>query len=127
MTLKKYLFLMIFATLMCGGGLMVVLIFVNPYEAGLTGLLFFYGALFLSLLGIFSVLGFVFRFLLKKNEFAYNQVKTAVRQGLMLALLLVVALFLQAHGLLVWWNMILLILLLGGVEYGLLIKDIKKL
>lgn len=118
---------MIFATLLCLGGLVMVLIFVNPYEAGLIGLLFFYVALFLVLLGIFSILGFVFRWLLKKNEFAYNQVKTAVRQGLMLAFLLIIVLFLQARALLVWWNMILLILLLGGIEYGFVIKESKAL
>ncbi len=127
MTLKKYLFLMIFATLMCWGGLIMVLLFINPYEADVVGFLFFYTALFLSLAGFFSILGFVFRWLLKKNEFVYNQVKIALRQALLLALLLVMVLFLQAKHLLVWWNVILLILLLSGVEYGFIIKENKKI
>jgi len=127
MTLKKYLFLMIFATLMCWGGLITVLIFVNPYETGAVGFLFFYTALFLSLAGFFSILGFIFRWLLKKNEFVYNQVKTALRQALLLSFLLIVILFLQAKNLLVWWNIILLVLLLSGVEYGFIVKENKKI
>jgi len=128
MTLKKYLFLMTMATLMCWGALVLVLVFVNPYTAGIVGLVFFYLALFLGLLGIFSIIGFVFRFLFKRNEFAYNQVKTAFRQGMMFALLLTVMFILQGARLLVWWNIILFIILLAGIEYVFIIRDqeIKK-
>jgi len=128
MTLKKYLFLMAMATLMCWGALVLVLVFVNPYTAGIVGLVFFYLALFLGLLGIFSIIGFVFRFLFKRNEFAYNQVKTAFRQGMMFALLLTVMFILQGARLLVWWNIILFIILLAGIEYVFIIRDqeIKK-
>ena len=117
MTLKKYLFLMTIATLLCWGALGLVLIFVNPYEAGWMGLLFFYLALFLGLSGVFSIIGFILRYLIKRNEFAYRQVKIAFRQGLMFALLVVIALALQGFNLLVWWNLLLLVLLLSGVEY----------
>jgi hypothetical protein len=126
MTLKKYLFLMTIATLLCWGALGLILIFVNPYEAGLLGLLFFYSTLFLGLSGVFSIIGFVLRYLIKRNEFAYQQVKTAFRQGLMFALLIVTALILQGFKLLVWWNLLLLIILLGGVEYFFVMSEIKN-
>lgn len=128
MTLKKYLFLMTMATLMCWGALVLVLVFVNPYTAGIVGLVFFYVALFLGLLGIFSIIGFIFRFLFKRNEFAYNQVKTAFRQGMMFAFLLTAMFILQGARLLVWWNIILLIILLAGIEYVFIIREqgIKK-
>ncbi|OGG87203.1 hypothetical protein A3B87_03230 [Candidatus Kuenenbacteria bacterium RIFCSPHIGHO2_02_FULL_39_13] len=128
MTLKKYLFLMTTATLVCWGALALVLVFVNPYTAGIVGMIFFYIALFLGLLGIFSIIGFVFRFLFKRNEFAYNQVKTAFRQGMMFALLLTMMFILQGARLLVWWNIILLIILLAGIEYVFIIREqgIKK-
>lgn len=124
--MKKYLFIMFIATLMCWGAFGLVLVFVNPYEAGKLGLMFFYLALFLGLLGVFSIIGFVFRFLLKRGEFAYNQVKTAFRQGFMFALLLVAVMILQSSRLLVWWNMLLLIFLFGGIEYFFLVGESKK-
>jgi len=116
---------MITATVLCWGALGLILVFVNPYEAGLMGLIFFYIALFLGLLGVFSIIGFVFRFLLKRNEFAYAQVKIAFRQGFMFAVLLTIILGLQGARLLVWWNTILLIIMLGGVEYFFLVSELK--
>jgi hypothetical protein len=117
MTLKKYLFLMILATIICWGAWALILFFVNPKTAGVLGIAIFYVALFLGLAGVFSIVGFIIRYLTIKQEFAYRHVKTAFRQGLMFAFLLVVCLFLQSQGLLVWWNGLLLIILLGGVEY----------
>lgn len=108
---------MLFATLVCWFGFGLVVFLVSPEEAGLTGFSLFYLSLFLALAGIFSIIGFIFRYLLKRHEFAYEQAKTALRQGLMFALLVVAALFLQGQKLLVWWNLILLIGLLAGIEY----------
>ena len=116
---------MTIATLVCWGGWALVLNFVNPYEAGRLGLIFFYLSLFLGLLGVFSLFGFIIRYLIKRNEFAYAQVKTAFRQGFMFALLLTIALVLQGYGLLVWWNLLLLILLLGGIEYFFVLAEHK--
>ena len=117
MTLKKYLFFMCLATGLCIIGWAEVLFYVDPQTAGWPGFGLFYGSLFLSLFGIFSIIGFIIRYLLKQGEFAYNQVKTAFRQGLLLALLLVGALYLQGEKLLVWWNLMLLVLLIAGVEF----------
>lgn len=117
MTLKKYLFLMIFATVLCFGAWALVLFFVNPNEAGTVGYVFFFFTLFCGLVGIFSILGFIFRYLLKRNEFAYNQVKTAFRQAVMLSFMLTAMLVLQGLGLLVWWNTILFVALLGVLEF----------
>ena len=122
MTLKKYLFLMTFATILCFGAWALVLFFVNPESAGMVGFSFFYGSMFLGLLGVFSMVGFLIRYLWKRYEFAYDQVKTSFRQGLMFALLLTGALFLQSYRLLVWWNLLLLVALLAGIEYFFVTK-----
>ncbi len=108
---------MTIGTVLCWGGWLWVLFFVNPYEADRWGLLFFYSSLFLALVGTISIIGFVVRFLIIKHEFAYKQVKRALRQGIMLAALVVVSLYLQSQNLLVWWNLILLVLLVMGIEY----------
>lgn len=108
---------MTIATVLCWGGWLWVLFFVNPYEAGSVELLLFYSSLFLGLVGTLSIVGFIVRFLIIKHEFAYKQVKRAFRQGIMLALLVVISLYLQSQDLLVWWNLILLVFLMGGIEY----------
>ena len=114
---------MFLATVFCWGAWALVLFFVNPKNAGWLGLLMFYLSMFLGLLGIFSIFGFVIRYLIKKQEFVYKQVKIAFRQGFMFALLLVGALFLQGERLLVWWNLALFIAVISVAEYFFIIKD----
>jgi len=126
MSLKKYLFLMFFATVLCWAAWAFVLFFVSPKGAGTIGMLFFYLSLFLGFLGLFSIFGFVIRYLFRKRDFAYRQVKTAFRQGTMFALLLTGSLFLQSQRLLVWWNTILFVFLLAVVEYFFLVEEEKK-
>ena len=76
-------------------------------------------------MGVFSIIGFLIRYLIKRSDFAYEQVKVSFRQALMFALLLTMTLALEGWGLLVWWNLLLLILLLGGVEYFFVIGHTK--
>lgn len=117
---------MIFATVLSWVGVLLILLFVNPYEAGALGLLFFFTSFFLGLLGILSIVGFLVRYIFYRHEFVYGQVKRAFRQGLLLALSLTIVLFLQAERLLVWWNLLLLVALIGGIEYLFLRGEIKK-
>ena len=126
MSLKKYLFLMILATILCWLAFAFVLFSINPKTAGATGLLFFYLSLFLGLLGIFSIFGFLVRYFLGRRIVAYRQVKIAFRQGAMFALLLTGSLFLQGQRLLVWWNTLLFIFLLSVIEYFFLTAEEKK-
>lgn len=126
MSLKKYLFLMVMATILCWAAFAFVLFFINPKTAGTTGLLFFYLSLFLGLLGVFSILGFLSRYFLGRRIVVYHQVKVAFRQGAMLALLLTGSLFLQGQRLLVWWNTLLFIFLLSVIEYFFLTAEERK-
>lgn len=117
MSLKKYLILMLFATSLCWGAWFLVLFLVSPAGAGKVGFFIFYLALFFALMGTLAILGFVIRYLFKKDEFAFRQVRTSFRQSIMLAILLVGALMLQAQGLLAWWNMLIFILVLTVLEF----------
>jgi hypothetical protein len=117
MSLKKYLILMSLSTLLCCGAWWLVVSMVDPATAGPIGFAIFYLALFFALAGIFALVGFVVRYLFKKDEFAFRQVKVAFRQAIMLALLLVASLMLQARGLLAWWNWLILIVLLTVLEF----------
>ncbi len=108
---------MTITTILCWGGWLLVLFFVNPYEASWIIFLFFYSSLFLALSGLFSIMGFIVRFIFIKNQFAYQQAGRAWRQGLLLAATIVVVLFLASQKLLVWWNLCLLFFLVFAIEY----------
>lgn len=117
MTLKQYLLGMIMGTLVSWGALGLVINYLNPELAGNMGLLFLYLSLFLSIAGTVTLIGFTWRFFLHKDEVLYRQVSVSFRQGVMIGLAVVVALFLQANSLLTWWNLILLVIALTVFEF----------
>ncbi|OIO18083.1 hypothetical protein COT27_01450 [Candidatus Kuenenbacteria bacterium CG08_land_8_20_14_0_20_37_23] len=117
MTLRKYLISMILATFFCLIAWLEVIFFVNPENTDTLGFILFYASLFLTLWGIFSLIGFVVRYIFIKQDFAYAQVKAAFRQGFFFSILLNSSLFLQSQKLLVWWNTLLLVGLLTAIEF----------
>jgi len=74
-------------------------------------------ALFFALIGTFAIIGFVIRYIFKKDEFAFRQVRMSFRQALWLAVLLVGSLMLEAHDLLAWWNLLIFIGILTVLEF----------
>lgn len=117
MTLRKYLVLMSFATCLCWGAWLLVLFLVDPEGTSGAGFLMFYVALFFALMGTFAILGFLIRYVFKKDEFAFRQVKVSFRQAILLSMLVVGWLFLQAHGFLAWWNLLIFIAILAALEF----------
>lgn len=117
MTLKQYLLGMILGTLVSWCALGLVVNYLNPELAGNIGLIFLYLSMFLSIAGTVTLIGFTWRFFLHKDEVLYRQVSVSFRQGVMIGLAVVVALFLQANKLLTWWNLLLLIIGLTVLEF----------
>ncbi len=120
MTFKRYLFLMGIITFLCWGGWLWVLFFVNPYEGGNLAEFIFYGLLLLSLWGSFNLFGDFLILIRPKGVFFYRRAKVSARRSFWLALWLVSILFLQAGALLVWWNALLLFILLAGMEFWII-------
>lgn len=117
MTLRAYLILMSIGAFICWLAWFFVLVSVNPEQAGFFGFLFFYSSLFLALSGTFSVIGFlVKKIILKNDQVVFHHVKNTFRQGLLAALIVVLALILQQNKLLTWWNAVLLALLFAVME-----------
>lgn len=125
MTLKKYLILMSLATVVSLVILATVVFYLNPQEAGWWGLALFYVSLFLTLLGIFTLLGFILRVWLI-NVPVFQQVGVAFRQASWLAILVVFGLILQSYAWLNWWTMLLMVLLLSAIETGFLFLGKKS-
>ena len=117
MTLRQYLAWLAIGTLVSWGALGLVVTYLNPKTAGNIGLLFFYLSLFLGLAGTLTQLGFAWRYWRHREDILFRHVSISFRQGVLLALAVVIALWLRVHDLLTWWNLGLLIVGLTLLEF----------
>lgn len=117
MSLRFYLALMSIGTLLCWVAWFFVITNTAPEEAGGMGMIFFYSSLFMALIGTVSVIGFTIRKKLVKNEdIVLRHVSHTFRQSVFIAGLAVITLYLKAHDLLSWWNLVLLVVLFAVLE-----------
>lgn len=115
------------ATVAAWGGWVFVLFRVDPYEAGMLGLILFYLTLFIASVGTWSVLIVVFRTVfLKRNEVLIREARIAFRHSIMLSLVGAGGLWLAAQSSLRWWHLLLALVLLGGLEYVFLLLQEGK-
>lgn len=105
MTLRQYLILMSIGAALCWVAWFFLLFSVDPEHAGWTGFVFFYASLFLATLGSFSVVGFLIKKkLVKDDDIVFRHVKRTFRQGTFTAMLLISLLLLLQWRYLNWWN-----------------------
>ena len=126
MDLKKFLLSMSFATLLCWFGFFMVIFFISPQEIGSLTFLLFYLILGLAVIGTLTIVGFLLRKLINRNELAFEHVIVSFRQAIWLSLVLIISLYLQSKQLLAWWNAILLIIGLGLIEFFYLSHSDQK-
>ena len=115
MTLKRYLLLMFLATLLCWLALASVMFYINPSEAGIVGFTLLYISLFLSLIGTFSLTGFILRVWLTTAPI-FKQVIVSFRQSILFAILVSVGLAMQSQEVLTWWILLILIAMIVFIE-----------
>ena len=120
MSLRLYLVLMILATALCWSAFASVISIVNPETTNWLGFLLFYLSLFLSLVGTTAIIGFIIRFIGLKHELVLYSVKAAFRQSFLFAFFIIAILFLLAHNLFSWLNVLLLIVGLSVLEFFIL-------
>ncbi|MDO8592259.1 MAG: hypothetical protein Q7R92_00630 [bacterium] len=120
MSLRQYLLIMAVMTALCVLALGYVVWTVNPEETNSAGFLLFYLSLFLSLIGLTSIIGFLIRFVFLKRELAVNKVLAAFRQSFLFSGFIAAMLFLQSRSLLSWLNAVILIIGLSALEFFLL-------
>lgn len=108
---------MTIGTLLCWVAWFFVVRNTSPVSANLLVFFAFYTSLFLSIVGTFSVAGFLIRrFFSKNDEVVFHHVRQTFRQSMLLAVVSIVMLMLLAHSLLFWWNSMLLITLFVFIE-----------
>lgn len=126
MSLKNYLLTMAGASLLSWAIFIFILNFTSPETTSWIIFALFYFSLFLSLSGIFSILGFIVRQKMFHKNLAFYSVKASFRQSFLFSFLLVSILFMLAQNLFSWLNISLLILILAIIEY-ILINEKKSL
>lgn len=120
MTYFAYIAFMLLGTIMSGGVWLWTIISINPETSGATGILLFYTATFLTLVGVFALLGLLLRVVLfRSTEMKYFIVRTTFRQAVLLALMSEFVLALIKYGFLTWWSFGLLFLLIVSLEFFL--------
>ena len=120
MTLKQYLITMAVVTGVCWLIWIFIVWTVNPEVTNWIGFLMFYSSLFLALVGTATIVGFVLRFIVFKEELIFRLVKEAFRQSFLFSGLIIVSLILLAYNLFSWLNVLLLVIGLSALEYFLL-------
>lgn len=125
MTLRQYLFTMIFATLMCWASWGFVIINVDPFETSAFGFGFFYMSLFLALIGTCSlILFFLYRLIEKDNLPLFRYVQKSFREAVLVAVFGVGFLFLQGKSWLTLWSgLILATLFVLIVSFSISLKS----
>ncbi len=108
---------MAIGTALCWVVWFLVISNINPSAAGLIGFLLFYISLFLALTGTISVIGFLIRKKIDKNDTViFHHVRHTFRQGLLISALVLSALLLQQFKMLNWLTGILVVVLFLIIE-----------
>lgn len=118
MTLRQYLTMMSAGTAAAWAAIAVIVTQVDPADAPAPVVVILYLAFLVALTGTFAVLGFLARiFVLRKTFRLSHQVMVSFRQAALLAVVAVLALFLESRALLNWWNGMLLALMVTAAEF----------
>jgi hypothetical protein len=127
MNLSVYLAGLIIATLLASGCLAAILIFFDPSSADSLIFILFYLSLLIAFTGIFTLIGLAIRWFSQKKilrsrlpvDRASRCLGVAFRQGFLLAMILMVVLILQSQRLLAWWNLVMIVVVVGLAEWWL--------
>ncbi len=120
MTLKSYLWIMGILTAVCWGVFIFLASLIDPLATNFLGFLLFYLALFLALSGTAALIGFIIRFIARKEKLAFNLVKLAFRQSFLFSLFMILLLILKSKHLFNWLNLSLLIIIFTILELFLI-------
>ena len=112
---KKQLSLIVFSTVLAGFSMGAIVSFTDPGSASWLTFGFFYASLFLTALGLFTLIGMGLRQRLWPGLYIVN-LSSSFRQALLIAILIVASFWLLSARLMFWWVELSLILFLGAVE-----------
>lgn len=117
MTLRQYLILMTFCTIVSWAVWGTVVSLVDPDVGGIIGILFFYTSLGLALTGTNSIIGLLIRSRFNRTELISRLAAISFRQALWFSLVIILAMVLQSYRMLTWWIMAIVVLALVITEF----------
>lgn len=117
MNLRHYVLIFGFGTGIAALAWLLVVFNVNPITAGAPGVFLFLLTLFVTIVGFFTTVETYIRG--RKNQDDLEpKIKTALRQSVLLGLIVVGALLLTKSGHFTWWTLVLLLILAVLLEYS---------
>lgn len=102
--MRSYVWGMRLITLFSFSILGLIVYYLDPEKTGLFGLILFYLTLFFAFSGFFNLVLIWARKKALDGETAFSNVGLSFRQGILLALILVIILILQGLRMLFWWD-----------------------
>jgi len=104
-------------------GWIITILKFDPVTQINTALPLFFLTLLIALSCTFTILGFYFRVWLFKNEIFYKHINTAIRQGIIMAIITIICLLYKMMRVLTWWSSISIIVTAVLLEFYFSSKD----
>ncbi|MBI3250534.1 MAG: hypothetical protein HYZ61_01615 [Candidatus Andersenbacteria bacterium] len=123
MTVRVFLWGSFLASLVFWGIWFLVVAWIDPAEAEVIGFTMFFMTFFLAVASTISFLGYGIRRLISPAQLAAYRVRTSLRQGVWLGLLINLLLMLQLQRLLRWWVTLIVVILFLSLELLFLTYD----
>lgn len=117
MTLRQYLLALSFGTASAIAAAAIVIFSIDPVTAGNVAFATLYVTLGAACVGLVTIVGTLWRVRKNTTEGVGDAVARSLRQGVFLAVLALVALYLSAHGYLTIWTTLLLVAFVTLVEF----------
>ena len=127
MGFKGYLAMMGFGTGLAWGAWVLILMTMNPYDAGTAAPLFFFSTLLLALIGTFSLFGIGYRIGIRKRSVTLTrEVRMSFRHAVLLSGLLVASIWLGSRRELTWYAALGVFAVAAAVEMASLVIQASK-
>lgn len=110
----------VLATLLAAASLAAIVLYLEPSAGDRLTMVLFYLSVFVSAAGFLSLIGLTARRMSRKSRLvlsANRQLRDSFRQGVLLAAILTAALILQSWGLAQWWSLMILVGIIGLIEF----------
>lgn len=123
MTVRTFLLGSLLTTIVSWAIWGAIVTLLDPIQAGVLGFILFFLALFLATTSTAALGGYVVRRILAPRQLPAYAVRSALRQGALLALFLIFLLILQLMRLYQWWLAVMVIILFTSGELIFLSYD----
>lgn len=100
---KVYIFCLFIGFVLALGVWILILFNIDPYKADFMSIASFYASLFLWVFCLLSIFGYYLRIWLGNKEVIYANLPVAMRQGVLISLIITGLLILQSLRVLNWW------------------------